>query len=315
MKITRKELLKDALPHDELIEKYIMCLSGSEHKKKTYSEILRRYGKYLKDRNIEKPLEENVIAFIEFIKCIKPGETHLTMAQKCKVVVRGLYKWAYELDYYPNIASTLKSEHIDNLFKRVPLEAPDARRLLAYAKGRAEKGGLIEKRDYAMLVTAVTMGLRTIEIANMEVQDFLSLSGKTYVYIRGKGKPDKTDRVLVPEATLAIINDYLKCRDDKSSFVFANHGHYSRHQNVDPKTVSKAMKHLFRCIGIDDAHVTAHSLRHTFATLARENGAPLDQISMCLRHKSISTTQIYEHAMTRDNNETEYLVSDIINKI
>lgn len=60
-----------------------------------------------------------------------------------------------------------------------------------------------------------------------------------------------------------------------------------------------------RCIGIDDAHVTAHSLRHTFATIAMENNAKLEEVSKVLRHKNISTTQIYEHAITRDKIEIE----------
>lgn len=41
------------------------------------------------------------------------------------------------------------------------------------------------------------------------------------------------------------------------------------------------------------AHLTPHKLRHTFATLAKQGGANISQISAALTHSDVSTTKIY----------------------
>ena len=40
-------------------------------------------------------------------------------------------------------------------------------------------------------------------------------------------------------------------------------------------------------------HLTPHKFRHTYATLARQGGADMNQISNALTHSGISTTKIY----------------------
>jgi integrase/recombinase XerD len=48
-------------------------------------------------------------------------------------------------------------------------------------------------------------------------------------------------------------------------------------------------------------HFTAHMLRHTYATLARRGGVPLDIVSRLLTHASVQTTSaIYCHASPED---------------
>lgn len=48
-----------------------------------------------------------------------------------------------------------------------------------------------------------------------------------------------------------------------------------------------------------------HSLRHTFATLALQNGAPVVQVKEAMRHKDVSTTMVYVHLMNRLKNAAE----------
>ncbi len=48
-------------------------------------------------------------------------------------------------------------------------------------------------------------------------------------------------------------------------------------------------------------HFTAHMFRHTYATLARRGGVPLDVVSRLLTHASVQTTsETYLHASPED---------------
>lgn len=61
-------------------------------------------------------------------------------------------------------------------------------------------------------------------------------------------------------------------------------------------TVDKHFKRILKSLNITDSSYTLHSLRHTFATIMRENSIDEKVISQWLGHSNISTTlNIYTH--------------------
>jgi integrase/recombinase XerD len=65
------------------------------------------------------------------------------------------------------------------------------------------------------------------------------------------------------------------------------------------------MKRYLQKAGLKTDRISAHSLRHTFVTLAIEGGATLPQIQTSARHSSPETTMRYFHNRDRLKNAAE----------
>lgn len=164
-----------------------------------------------------------------------------------------------------------------------------------------DRSSILGKRNYAMVSLLASTGLRTCSVIEADLGDLRSNGKEAELKYKNKGAEDKGEAVLIVEQVLKAITAYLKARGKTRADIplFTSHGDNSTSGRLTTKTVRHIVKGLLRKNGIDDPRLSAHSLRHTFATISLKNGATLLDVSKALAHSSITTTMIYVHQLDR----------------
>lgn len=154
---------------------------------------------------------------------------------------------------------------------------------------------LLGARDRAILETLYSAGLRIGELVSLNLEDLDEFHGA--LRVRGKGKKER----LAPlgDKALAAIRAYLKMRFAKLGRVgqgalFVNR----RGERITDRSIRRKLDKYIQQAGIS-AHVSPHTLRHSFATHMLNAGADLRSVQEMLGHENLSTTQIYTHLTTR----------------
>lgn len=159
----------------------------------------------------------------------------------------------------------------------------DAQALLAACDRRSALG----RRDYAILMVLLRLGLRRGEVAALRLDDIDWRAGE--LLVRGKGA--RQDRLPLPaEVGEAVVGYLRRGRPDsgrREVFLRAR----APVGPIAPGTVSSTVRRACRRAGI--AEVGAHRLRHTVACEMVAADVPLVQIAQVLRHRSLQSTAVY----------------------
>ena len=167
--------------------------------------------------------------------------------------------------------------------------------LFQSAELKAQEGKFTDVRNNAIVELFYSTGMRLSELRGINRGDLDLLSQQ--VKVRGKGRKER----IIPvgdHAQLALRN-YESRRDDlirneipgadRTAFFLSSRG-----KRISVRAIQTAVTGFLDRID-EDAGLSTHSLRHTFATHLLDAGADLRAVQELLGHASISTTQIYTH--------------------
>ena len=154
------------------------------------------------------------------------------------------------------------------------------------------------KRNYAVILTLLTTGLRKAEICNLKIGDLKTYRNQAVIDVIGKGQ--KFRRIPLEANTLEAIQDYMKSNgngmdpDHSIFFTLGKHGPYEE-RGLTPKAVDCLVKSLAKKALIRK-RIHPHVIRHTFATTLLDKRNDLRTVQALMGHSHIRTTEAYLHS-------------------
>ncbi|HCS21731.1 MAG TPA: hypothetical protein DIW47_14430 [Bacteroidetes bacterium] len=271
----------EAQKYLELFRQYLRTKAFTERTVDTYMGIIKAFLNYYRDRD---PMQLDVRDYNAYC------DQH---------VVKG----GYSLSYHRQVSSALRKFYENFKTGKMEIEkieSPKNRFTLPTVLSRDEVTRLIQKspnEKARMIVTLLySTGLRVGELVELQWDQIQYDEGLIWVR-RGKGKKDR--QVPLSSKVAEQLNHYKK-RFGQSTYVFE--GQYGGPYTA--RSVNAYITAMAQAAQIKKK-VSAHTLRHSFATHLLGGGTDLRYIQTLLGHSSSKTTEIYTHVSMRKLKELE----------
>jgi integrase/recombinase XerC len=226
----------------------------------------------------------------------KRGLSKRSMARTLSAV-RSFYRYMHRNEIVD--ANPARAVGAPRLEKYLPgyLDRAQNDLLFQTAEVRAWEGKFIDVRNLAILELFYSTGMRLSELQGLSRQDLDMVSQQ--VKVRGKGRKERI--VPIGDHAILAIRNYEVKRDELLRGIGRNRGGDRNAiflgrtgKRIGVRAIQNVVTGLLKQID-EDAGLSVHSLRHTFATHLLDAGADLRAVQELLGHASISTTQIYTH--------------------
>ena len=301
--ISQTQLPKIMPTFESLVALFIQSKDIRRSSLRVYEVSFAQFHAYLQSVGSAYPREQDVKSFKQHLidKQLSPFTISAYIA-----ALKSLFSFLANRNLYPNIAREINVPKKPKGFMKDSLTKKQAQDLLSAAQGP----DVTSKRDYAILSTLVRCGLRSIELIRANIEDIRQSSGIPVLYVQGKGCDAKDEFVVLTEGALSALNLYLAARGKlkPSDPLFASHGPRNNDGRLTTRSISRLVKQYMAKINLTSDRLTCHSLRHTFATLALMNNAPLLALQEAMRHANINTTTMYTHMQDRLTKGAEYFI-------
>jgi site-specific recombinase XerD len=241
------------------------------------------YTNHIKD--INDISYSHIIAFIKTLDVNKKALIHDTLMD-----LRGLFTFLYEnKSITENLAIFIPK---DNYQKQAKLPSYYTDQEIQKLLMSIDRGTIVGKRDYAILVLASYLGLRASDIARLKFRNLNWERSKIAITQFKTGK--EITLPLLPVVGNALL-DYIQYGRPKSDeqyiFLFV----ISPFLPIHPSTIAGMINRRFTYAGFKSTNRRhgGHALRHSLVKELLANNQSLPVISEVLGHKSTTSTRHY----------------------
>jgi len=299
--------MKVQLPH---LDDFLLHLQTDNYSEETiynYERDLEVFRNFLEETNTEfEKIDKKTILNYKAYLTSRDRKTPKNQKGKKKLVsysinrmlssLRSYLKYLIDMDYKPVISpDTVKLVKTERKHPRVA-EFNELVKLIE-SPSKLERNKIIALRNRAMLEMLFSTGMRISELVNLK-KDQIDKTGR--IFIMGKGKKERFV-YLTPRAQ-KHLNNYLEVRGESDSpylFIpYRGKNASKEKKKISPNYLQEKIKRYRELLGIN-IPISAHSLRHGFATYLAEQGANPAAIQILLGHESLDTTTRYVHASDR----------------
>lgn len=207
--------------------------------------------------------------------------------------VRSLYRFLHQEEWVEaNPARAVRSPKRERTLPGF-LTREQVERLFGAAEARAMEGGFLGVRNLAIVELFYSTGMRISELQQLNTSDVDVVSER--VRVMGKGRKERI--VPVGRMAIAALRRYEPRRDEIAAAAGADRRALflsRRGRRLSTRQIHNVVCGFLDRVG-EDAGLSTHSLRHSFATHLLDAGADLLAVKELLGHASLSTTQIYTH--------------------
>lgn len=271
------------MPHSDNVAEMITAgfLAGyKRHTREAYSIDLRLWGRFLAEHDIDPMQVQRAHIELWMRHEEERGLKPATVARRISTV-RLWYRYAFEeghLDIDPAARVRRPKVHDD----------PPADYLDRWDLAEIVRVAEADPQDEALpLVCLLGLdGLRISEALGLDVGSVGREAG--YEVVRFVGKGDKPAAVPLAPVTARAIDGIIAARRPDEPLLRNQHG-----RRMSRRNAHDLINRLIRTARIDK-HITPHSFRRSFVSVALDAGVSLTDVMVSARHASPSTTMRYD---------------------
>lgn len=255
---------------------------------RNYRYYLYLLNKYLNENGIDEISHISPLVLLHYVSILlpeAPGAKHLALS-----VTRSFFRYLYNQDL---TATDLSIAIPRDYYKNQPhLPSVYSKEEVKAILNTADRSTCVGKRNYAILLLAVRLGLRASDIRNLQFKNIIWPESRIS-FVQQKTKVSLA--LPLPTDVGEALVDYLKYGRPSSDFNFVFVDHIYPYGELGEKAIPRIARKAIQKSGIKIGNRKhgSHVLRHTLANFLLEQKTSLPIISQILGHKNVQTSRNY----------------------